>query len=85
MADTSAIASVLLIDVKELARITGLSRATIWRHHDEGILPCGVKIGRSVRWRLRTGNPKTGILDWVEAGCPRCVESDASVMAGCAP
>lgn len=82
MTSTSAIDSVRLIDVKELAQITGLSRATIWRHHEEGIMPCGVKIGRSVRWRLRTGNPQTGILDWIEASCPRRSEPDTSELTG---
>ncbi len=72
MISTSTVDLVRLIDVKELAQITTLSRATIWRHREEGLLPCGVKIGRSVRWRLRTGDPKTGILDWIEASCPRC-------------
>lgn len=71
MADTSLIPeSQRLVDAVYIAGLTGLSNATIWRHHDAGVLPLGLKIGRSVRWRLRTGDPLTGILDWIEAGCP---------------
>jgi predicted DNA-binding transcriptional regulator AlpA len=58
-----------LIDVADLAMLTGLSKPTLWRHHAAGLIPAGCKIGRAVRWRLRTGDPATGILDWLEAGC----------------
>ena len=47
-----------------------VSSATVWRMHSEHRLPRSLKIGRSVRWRLRTGDPITGALDWLEAGCP---------------
>lgn len=70
--DSLQINSLQLIGIDEVSRITGLSKATIWRHNDDGIMPEGLKIGRSVRWRLRTGNPKTGIADWIESGCPHC-------------
>jgi predicted DNA-binding transcriptional regulator AlpA len=46
-----------------------VSSATVWRMHSEQRLPESMKIGRSVRWRLRTGDPATGALDWLEAGC----------------
>ena len=72
MVDTKLSDTVRLIDVVELAKITALSKPTLWRHHENGIMPPGLKIGRSVRWRLRTGDARTGILDWVEAGCPHC-------------
>ena len=72
MVDTSLTDNVRLIGVDELAEITGLSRPTLWRHHESGICPPGLKIGRSVRWRLRTGDPRTGICDWIECGCPHC-------------
>ena len=49
-----------LVGVEYVADLTGLSKPTIWRHCDAG---------RTVRWRMRTGNPRTGILDWLEAGC----------------
>lgn len=67
-----------MIDVAELSRITGLSKPTLWRHHEAGLIPAGCKIGRAVRWRLRTGDPATGVLDWLEAGCPSRAEADSS-------
>lgn len=56
-----------LIDVSALAELTGLSKPTIWRHHEAGLIPRGVKIGRAVRWQL------SQIEQWLEAGCPRRV------------
>ena len=70
-----------LADVCELVELTGLSKATLWRHHESGLIPSGVKIGRAVRWRLRTGDPSTGILDWLEAGCPARVEPSSATEA----
>jgi predicted DNA-binding transcriptional regulator AlpA len=67
-----------LIDISELARLTGLSKPTLWRHHEAGLIPAGCKIGRAVRWRLGTGDPATGILDWLAAGCPTRVQSEPS-------
>lgn len=63
-----------MVDIQHLSDVTGLSKPTLWRHHEAGLIPAGCKIGRAVRWRLRTGDPKTGLLDWLEAGCPtvRC-------------
>ena len=52
------------IDVERLARITGLSKPTLWRHHEAGLIPAGMKIGRAVRWRL------LDITRWIESGCP---------------
>lgn len=70
MTDTSTIPpEQRLVDIDYLAELTRLSKPTLWRHHESGKLPRGCKIGRSVRWRLRTGDPSTGILDWLEAGC----------------
>lgn len=59
-----------MVEIDWLADATGLSKPTLHRHHKAGLIPRGCKIARSVRWRLRTGDPKTGILDWLEAGCP---------------
>ena len=70
-----------LIDVVELSRLTGLSKPTLWRHHEQGLIPDGCKIGRAVRWRLRTGDPTTGVLDWLDAGCPTRPRSDTSPQA----
>lgn len=66
-----------MVEIDWIESATKLSKPTIRRHHDAGLLPAGCKIGRSLRWRLRTGDPKTGLLDWLEAGCPP-VRSDSS-------
>ena len=74
MTDTSLDAA-RMIDVGELSQVTGLSKPTLWRHHEAGLIPAGCKIGRAVRWRLRTGDPTTGVMDWLEAGCPSRAEA----------
>jgi predicted DNA-binding transcriptional regulator AlpA len=52
-----------MIGAKELCELLCISEATVWRHRDAGLIPDGVKIGRSVRWRL------CEIESWMEAGC----------------
>lgn len=63
--DTATI-GLQLIDIEQLAVITGLSKPTLWRHNEAGLIPAGMKIGRAVRWRL------VEIESWIEAGCPHC-------------
>ena len=63
--DTATI-GLQLIDIEQLAAITGLSKPTLWRHNEAGLIPAGIKIGRAVRWRL------VEIESWIESGCPRC-------------
>ncbi len=58
-----------------------VSSATVWRMHSEQRLPQCLKIGRSVRWRLRTGDPATGALDWLEASCPPLADSKSAPAA----
>lgn len=71
MSDTSPVADEhRMVEIDWIVEATGLSKPTLRRHHEAGLIPAGCKIGRAVRWRLRTGDPKTGILDWLEAGCP---------------
>ncbi|MGZ0174265.1 MAG: helix-turn-helix transcriptional regulator [Planctomycetales bacterium] len=67
MSDTAipSVPDCRLINITELAKITGLSKPTLWRHHDTGLIPAGCKIGRAVRWRL------ADIACWIETGCPR--------------
>ena len=54
----------LLIDVRQLARLLGRSRASIARDVAAGRLPGPVRIGHSARWRLGE------LHAWVAAGCP---------------
>jgi prophage regulatory protein len=58
--------SLQLIDIERLAEITGLSKPTLWRHNEAGLIPAGMKIGRAVRWRL------ADVERWIESGCPHC-------------
>ena len=61
-----------LADVKDVSAYIKRSVPSIWRDNTDGTMPPALKIQRSVRWRWRTGDARTGILDWIEAGCPHC-------------
>ena len=61
-----------LIDVNAVAELCSCSTRHIYRLADSARMPRPVKLGALVRWRLRTGDPSTGVLDWIEAGCPPC-------------
>jgi len=61
-----------LLDVPALSALLNVSGRTIRRMADSGQMPRPVKIASLVRWRARTGDPTTGILDWIESGCPSC-------------
>jgi excisionase family DNA binding protein len=65
-------AEAVLLSVDELATMLNCSTRTARRLADAGAMPRPVKLGSLVRWRTQTGDPMTGILDWVEAGCPSC-------------
>ena len=78
----TALLDLKLIDVSTLAELLGVSRPTVWRHHAGQLIPQGVKIGRAVRWRLKTGNPQTGILDWLDAGCPPVDSHSSPTLEG---
>ncbi len=60
--------------VQAVAAIYDCSKRHVYRMADAGRIPRPVKLGSLVRWRLRTGDPMTGILDHIEAGCPSCRE-----------
>lgn len=63
-----------LIDVAEVAKLCNCSIRSV--HRMAGIqLPPAVKLRHLIRWPLRTGNPTTGILDWLENGCPSCAQA----------
>ena len=61
MTDVGGVAALILCSSRHFRRMV-----------DAGLAPRPVHCGRLVRWRLRTGNPMTGVLDWIEAGCPSC-------------
>ncbi|MBC7815332.1 MAG: hypothetical protein IAG10_00365 [Planctomycetaceae bacterium] len=68
MPNASLVPSALL-DAAELARMLSVSKPTIWRIRDK-LPPCIALTSQCIRWRRRTGNPATGIEDWLDAGCP---------------
>jgi predicted DNA-binding transcriptional regulator AlpA len=54
----------MLIGVDEVASRLGLSKRSVWRFVERGILPRPVRLGDTTRWSVR------GLAQWVEAGCP---------------
>jgi predicted DNA-binding transcriptional regulator AlpA len=64
----------LLCDVHQVAEICRCSPRHVYRMADAGKMPRGLKLGQLVRWRRVTGDPRTGITDWILAGCPSCRE-----------
>ena len=54
----------LLLNAIEVADLCGLSPKSIRRLARSGVLPQGLRIGRSVRWR------REEIENWVSGGCP---------------
>lgn len=71
-ANSSAAQAAGMGDVDATAALITCSSRHVRRMSDAGLMPPPVHIGRLVRWRWRTGDPKTGVLDWIDAGCPAC-------------
>lgn len=61
-----------LLDIRQIAEFLSCSLRHVQRQTDSGQMPRPLHIGRLLRWRARTGNPMTGLHDWVDAGCPSC-------------
>ena len=54
----------ILVRAKEAAQYCGLGLST-WRVQNcAGRIPLGVRIGKTVRWRVEE------LQDWARAGCP---------------
>ena len=69
---TPADASAKLLDVQAVAEMLVCSARHVYRLSDSGRMPAPVKLGTLVRWRRSTGDPRTGLQDWIDAGCPSC-------------
>jgi excisionase family DNA binding protein len=67
-----------LLDVQAVANLLGCSPRHIYRLADRGGMPRPVRVGALVRWRRATGDPTTGIEDWIANGCPSCREGRRS-------
>lgn len=53
-----------LLTAKEVAALLNVSMRSFWRLKSEGAIPSPIRLGRSIRWALRTIN------EWIERGCP---------------
>lgn len=65
---TSTSEKPLLLDVKEIAKLLGISVRTVWGKSASGYMPKPVRIGKLCRWR------REEIEKWVAKGCP-CLRS----------
>ncbi|MGZ0174327.1 MAG: helix-turn-helix transcriptional regulator [Planctomycetales bacterium] len=74
--DPSMTVEPALMDVDAVAGMLACSTRTVRRMADAGQMPRPVKVASLVRWRLRTGDPSTGLLDWIENDCPNCRPSN---------
>ena len=52
-------------DVNAVAELCGCSPRHVYRLSDRAAMPRPIRIGALVRWRLRSGNAMTGVLDWL--------------------
>lgn len=59
-----------LLTVRQVAETLGCSPRHVYRLADAGRMPRPVRLGSLIRWRRQTGDPTTGIEDWIDAGCP---------------
>lgn len=68
----NAIDTAALLDVDAVAALLSCSTRTVRRLADAGRMPRPVPIGGLRRWHALTGDPMTGVRDWITAGCPSC-------------
>jgi predicted DNA-binding transcriptional regulator AlpA len=59
-----------LLDVRAVAAMLDCSPRHVCRLTDAGRMPPPIRLGALVRYRRQTGDPTTGIEDWLAAGCP---------------
>ena len=56
-----------MYSTRDVMQITGLSRSSLHRYQEVGIMPRGIRLTRRcVKWNAEE------IDNWVAAGCPRC-------------
>ena len=54
----------LLVGVRHVARMLGVSRNTVWKLNASGRMPSPIRLGRRTLWVI------TELEAWVAAGCP---------------
>ena len=52
LTEEKSLAMKQLLTVKEVSKVTGFSRSSIYQFFNQGIFPKPIKLGRSTRWRL---------------------------------
>ncbi len=58
----------LLIPVRVVAKLLGISVRSVWRLHSAGKFIQPIRIGSLVRWR------KTDLERWIAEGCPNSTD-----------
>lgn len=53
----------VLISVKEVSSMLGMSERTVWRLANAGKMPAALRVGGARRWR------RADILSWIDGGC----------------
>jgi len=49
----------MMLNVRQVAEMLGVSERSVWRWSSDGTLPPGIKIGAAVRW------PQRALEDWL--------------------
>jgi excisionase family DNA binding protein len=61
-----------MIGVKQLAELLGVSGRQVYRMVADGLMPPPVRLGGCLRWDL------VAIEQWIECGCPKASNPQAS-------
>ncbi len=57
-----------LLTADDVAHLLAISKSSVWRLRDRGLIPKPARIGSLVRWR------GADIDEWIERGCPELEE-----------
>jgi len=66
----------LLLSVREVAALLGVSTRTVYRLADDDRMPRGLRIGGVLRWR------RAELDRWIASGCPDCRSPQGGEGAG---
>ena len=63
-----------LITVVAVADMLSLTKRSLWRYRNNGLMPKEVRVGGSCRWRL------SDIERWIALGCPNQKDFEAQTV-----